>query len=500
MVVMDKSGNLNIYRNLFLDVEELNRFFDFNENSVSNLLFTINAQNFGVINTAPNLSANQSFLLSSGSVPGTIRLTDTSYGLDSGGQFIFQEPFDNLPIQDTNGNAIQDQWAWVVIQHKEVKYEEGIVSIDVDGNLRGVNTEFTRVLRGQGSGFSTFVRLYTQGDDREITLSTLNSQLYEVTDLVDDTSVILSGDFQAESNLRYVVFGTFALGQDSSAIAAGGIYNYNGTRITFIPEVLTDFPPVDSITAGEQFFVARVFWNTTTNIVEVQDKRSFTAVNPLTSESTTFNNYYQLNFGDIIVNNKANIDASNIPTEFADEWRAALSLFSQDEINNALGNKANRGGDNLQNVATWRQNLEVPSNTEFANKANKDATGMNTAQINAWKALLEVQAAPSDTGWIACENPSGLSSFSIRARQIGKHIIIAGSVSFTGGSDTTVFRLPSAIPNPPYAMGYCAHTGTGGENNRAVNIRMLANANTCVAYDADEDLAIYINFSYFTSN
>jgi len=49
-------------------------------------------------------------------------------------------------------------------------------------------------------------------------------------------------------------------------------------------------------------------------------------------------------------------------------------------------------------------------------------------------------------------------------------------------------------------MGYCAHTGTGGENNRAVNIRMLANANTCVAYDADEDLAIYINFSYFTSN
>ena len=44
------------------------------------------------------------------------------------------------------------------------------------------------------------------------------------------------------------------------------------------------------------------------------------------------------------VTNKANIDASNILPEFAGQWRDAISVYSEAEVDELLGNKANNDG------------------------------------------------------------------------------------------------------------------------------------------------------------
>lgn len=101
-----------------------------------------------------------------------------------------------------------------------------------------------------------------------------------------------------------------------------------------------------------------------------------------------------------------------------------------------------------------------------------------------------------DTGWVDCLNPSSLSSFSVRIRRKGSLVIIAGSV--IPNNEDTLFTIPTSFTAAPVTVGGCLYTDTSGENNRAVNARILAGSRTCQVYDGDvTGTAISLNFSYF---
>lgn len=285
---MKKTGKLEIYRNSFLEKEELDRYVQFNENGLFKLLLTKYAQGFGVVNTNPEQSDNDSFKVSRGSNSGTVSIPKESYAIDNTGNLLRQDSIDNILISDESGEILSDQWVWVKINHVYDKQEEGTVSIDSNGNMSGNNTKFTEVLRGGSSGFPTYIKFQN---------STFNNKLYEVSTVLSDIFAILQGDFVEEGNLKYVVYGTFALGKTSDALKSGGLYSYDSANISFVPETILNYPPTESLVEGEEFFIARVYFNSATNEVSIQDKRSFTYVDPDTGIEEVFNYYYRMNSG-----------------------------------------------------------------------------------------------------------------------------------------------------------------------------------------------------------
>jgi len=285
---MKKTGKLEIYRNSFLEKEELDRYAQFNGNGLFKLLLTKYAQGFGVVNTSPEQSDNYSFKLSKGSTSGSVSIPYESYAIDKSGNLLRQDSTDNIYIADSSGTVLSDQWVWVKINHTYNKEEDGVISIDNNGNLSGINTKFTEVLRGGSSGFPTYIKFPN---------STFNDKLYEVSSVISDIFAILQGDFVAESDLKYVVYGTFALGKTSDALKSGGLYSYDSANISFVPETILNYPPTGSLIDGEEFFIARVYFDSSTNDITIEDKRAFTYISPSTGIEEVFNYYYRLNSG-----------------------------------------------------------------------------------------------------------------------------------------------------------------------------------------------------------
>jgi len=96
-------------------------------------------------------------------------------------------------------------WYWIKIAHQFINEEVGTVSIDVNGNLTGIDTKFTEVLRG-APNFPSKIRLLD---------ASYNLLDYEIVEVIDDTTVLLAGvasSFTAESTLTYALLGTFTPG------------------------------------------------------------------------------------------------------------------------------------------------------------------------------------------------------------------------------------------------------------------------------------------------
>lgn len=121
------------------------------------------------------------------------------------------------------GAAVSGQDKWVVLRRAVTNNEVGTVSIQTDGSLAGVGTEFTKVLRGQPN-FPTKVRF---------TDSASNIYEYEVVSVNSDTSAVLSGSFVAQSGLHYAVVGTFTPGFTPSD-GDKDIYEYDFFEIEVI--------------------------------------------------------------------------------------------------------------------------------------------------------------------------------------------------------------------------------------------------------------------------
>jgi len=331
-------GKLNIYRDNFLEKEELNRLMSFINDNPAMFLFVSNTQNFGILQQLSPLSIDPAFKVEVGTNANTIKIAVDSYAFDKYGQLIQQRAFDNLPI------PIDDQWYWVKISHRYDNYEQGFVNIADDGTLSGAGTHFTEVFRGISSGFPTKVKFYKQASDGTLSPAD-NSDIYEVVSVGNDTTATISGNLVAEDNLRYVVLGTFSIKTSIGEITSTGIFSYDSCQIDFIAEEVEDTPPTTGFLPNEHFYTARIKSDGTT--VTVQDKR--------------VNYYFRMNFGDIIVSNKANVDASNLAPSDVTAWLAKLSVYTQAYIDTALTAflQKSQNLNDLANKTTARDNLSV---------------------------------------------------------------------------------------------------------------------------------------------
>lgn len=250
--------------NLFLEVAELNRFQKFLDTDGFRKHLLQDSVKFGLIKS--NLDTD--FLngrvqrdVDTNTGQKTLKIAPL-YGIDSNGNFIYSPQITGIPIvNDTN-------WYWVKVRYQPTTRELGTVSIAVNGDMVGVGTEFTKVLRGQPN-FPSKIKLVD---------STYNTLEYEVLEVIDDTHAILGNpatntsgiaEFQPESDLHYAVIGTFTPGVN---VPSNNKYpfQYDSMYYELVPEVNLNTKPTP-YSQGTEFYIAR-YRISGANVI-IQDKR-----------------------------------------------------------------------------------------------------------------------------------------------------------------------------------------------------------------------------------
>ena len=236
-------SRLNISENLFLDVNELNHLVRFISEEGYKRLFKQIVRKYGVVRN----TENNNFLVT--------KIDDTHVLVHSG--IAFDE---NLNAILLNANQTIELVSgiehYICIRYAESHIEEGVVSIAQNGNLVGIGTKFTDVLRGQPN-FPTKVKFESNSNVYE----------YEVVSVLSDTNAILAGDFVAEKNLKYSVVGTFTPGalilEDKVQI-----YSYDSCEIFVVDGDTLTVPTLDN----NEYFIAKITYSS--NELSVTDFRS----------------------------------------------------------------------------------------------------------------------------------------------------------------------------------------------------------------------------------
>jgi hypothetical protein len=254
-------SELNINRNVFLEKEELRRFQKFLQENISHIVFLKNTTAYGLVlsdfvNQTPN-----DFLIQAGTNVGTVKLVNDSWALDKDGLLIYQKAFDNLAVPNDG------KYYWMKISQQYDPSEIGVCSVNTAGQLVGVGTKFSDVLRGQATEVPVKIK-FLELDGSAPT----NNQIYEVVDVTDDLNVLLAGSFTAESNLKYVVIGSTPVSEAITQAQQSGLYKYDSCKIEFIEESSVNTLPTANYTVDKQFYVARVM--NSGGVVTIQDKRA----------------------------------------------------------------------------------------------------------------------------------------------------------------------------------------------------------------------------------
>lgn len=252
-------SELNLNRNTFLENEELNRFQEFLINDTIASIFLNNTTSYGIVRSDFVNSTPNDFLVEVGTNVSTIKIDNLSLGVDNERLLIRQEAIDNIDVPNDSN------WYWVKISHIFRRNEVGVVSVNADGELTGVNTLFTEILRGQQTNVPVKIRFIS-----DTTL--LNDQVYEVVDITDNLNCTLNGNFVVENNLRYVVIGSTPLSETITTSQREGLYKYDSCNIELIEETVVNTAPTANFVAGKQFYIARV--RSVSGTVTVEDKRT----------------------------------------------------------------------------------------------------------------------------------------------------------------------------------------------------------------------------------
>lgn len=227
-------SELKINQDLFLGEQELNRLVRFLREDGYQQVLRANSSRFGIVNDErldPNFT---NLKITAGSSPTKITLNagiaiDDQYRvLSTGTQVdIYDMPADN-------------SWRWIVAEYATTVIETGIVNISASGQLTGLGTLFTEVLRGQPN-FPAVIKFPN---------SVLNTGEYEVVTVTNDTDALLTGNFTAEIGVEYAVVGTFTPDKPVPA----------GSKEIFVYDSIAIQPPSFSNTAvsGSSFALARV--------------------------------------------------------------------------------------------------------------------------------------------------------------------------------------------------------------------------------------------------
>lgn len=240
----------NLNSDLFLGSTELNRLLKFIDESGFRKLLLQNSLGFGIVNNSLGGNFN-SLKVEQGTNVGTVKIND-GLAIDGDGQLITYFETDNIEISNNNS------WYWITIAHQHDHREQGLCSIDANGNLSFPGGELLSILRG----------LPNNPVKVAFTNATTNIFEYEVVEVIDDENAVLAGDFSAESNLRLSVIGAFT--PDVVApLASKYPFRYDGCDLQITLETILNTPP--TLTDDYQFTIARVKRNGSS--LTIQDKR-----------------------------------------------------------------------------------------------------------------------------------------------------------------------------------------------------------------------------------
>lgn len=241
--------------NLFLGKQELSRFKQALDDTGFRRFFGLSIANYGVVQNASGAFTN--FQTQIGTNTNSIKVL-AGYAIDSAVNLITFPTTDNIPVPaDSN-------WYWVKISFTYSANEQGTFSVDTAGNLTGVNSNLTAVLRGIPNNPSKI----------KFPNATLNTGEYYVNTITNDSSATLSGTFVNESNLTLSVVGSFT----PDAVPLSGdkqIFQYDSCSMSLVLETVSNTPP--TLISGKEFVIARV--QNTGAGYNIQDKRSLNLFN-----------------------------------------------------------------------------------------------------------------------------------------------------------------------------------------------------------------------------
>lgn len=254
-------SRLKFSSNLFLEVNELQRFNKFLEEDGWKRAMKAISKNFGIVENA----SNSYFKVTARSGSNSVIVINAGIAFDSNMDAIVMTDDLELSVGNTGSNR------WVILSRAVTNEEQGTVSINSDGSLSGIGTEFTKVLRGQPN-FPVKVKFN----------STSNNGEYEVVSVTSDTSALLSGSFVNQSNIKYSVIGTFTPGfqptEDNKMI-----YEYDSYNIEVVDS--DDRPAV----SGDEFILAMISFDASGSMNVSDERIRYMFNNPYTQSDESDN-------------------------------------------------------------------------------------------------------------------------------------------------------------------------------------------------------------------
>ena len=156
-----------------------------------------------------------------------------------------------------------NQWFWVKVSHKHTSTEQIKCKIDSLGNLTVTesfqDSQLTKIFKG---GADTPTKIIFPN-------STLNTQEYEVLEVIGVDYAILSGDFIAEEDLEIAIVGSF-ISDMQVPTAYKFPFEFDSVTFTLVPEEQINTIP--NHIGDQEFFIARI--RAVTEKLIIEDKRS----------------------------------------------------------------------------------------------------------------------------------------------------------------------------------------------------------------------------------
>lgn len=258
-------SRLKFSENLFLEVNELQRLVKFLADDGYKLAMKSLSKSFGIVEN----SGNTYFKVTNKAGTSNVVVINPGVAFTTQMDAIVMENALEMQILNTGVNR------WLVLSRAVKNTEAGTVTINTDGSLSGIGTEFTKVLRGQPN-FPTKVKFE----------SNQNSGEYEVVSVVSDTSAVLSGSFVNESGLQYSVIGTFTPGFQPLE-ANKLIYEYDSYNIRIVDSA--DKPSLSS----DEFIIAGVSFDDAGGM-NITDERIYSMFNnPYVQQGSSSDDAYK---------------------------------------------------------------------------------------------------------------------------------------------------------------------------------------------------------------
>lgn len=254
-------SRLKFSSNLFLEVNELQRFNKFLEEDGWKRAMKAISKNFGIVKNA----SNSYFKVTPRAGSNSVIVINAGIAFDSNMDAIVMTDDLELSVGNTGSNR------WVILSRAVTNEEQGTVSINSDGSLSGIGTEFTKVLRGQPN-FPVKVKFN----------STSNNGEYEVVSVTSDTSALLSGSFVNQSNIKYSVIGTFTPGFQPTE-GNKMIYEYDSYNIEVVDS--EDRPAVSE----DEFILAMISFDASGSMNVSDERIRYMFNNPYTQSDESDN-------------------------------------------------------------------------------------------------------------------------------------------------------------------------------------------------------------------